>query len=85
VCDDVVHHGVDALGVFHQHGHLGGALRQVVAVLLAQAPCDLLVGFVDRSLVDLEFYLRCLEMQREGGPRLRYWPIWMTKRLPPGA
>ena len=54
VRDDVLHHGADALRVLHQHGHLRGALGEVVAVLLAQVAGDLLVGFVDGRLVDLQ-------------------------------
>ena len=67
VLHDVLHHGPHALRVLHQHGHLGGALGEVVAVLLAQAAGDLLVGFVNRGLVDLQLHLRRLEMQRQRG------------------
>ena len=67
VLDDVLHHGADALRVLDQHGHLGGALGQVVAVLLAQVAGDLPVGFVDGRLVDLQLHLRRLEVQRQRG------------------
>ena len=40
----VLHHGADALRVFHQHGHLGGALGEVVAVLLGEVAGDLRVN-----------------------------------------
>ena len=36
VSDDMLNHGPDALRVLDQHCHLGGALGQVVSVLLAQ-------------------------------------------------
>ena len=36
----VLHHGADALRVFHQHGHLGGALGEVIAVLLGEIAGD---------------------------------------------
>jgi len=53
VPDDVVHHGTDAFGVLHEHCHLRRPFGEIVAVLLAQGAGDLLVGFVDRSLIDL--------------------------------
>ena len=35
VLNDVVHHSADALWILHQHGHLGGPLGEVVAILFA--------------------------------------------------
>ena len=64
VVDDVVHHSADALRVLNQDRHLGGALCEIVAILLTQTAGDLLVGFVDGSLVDLQPHLRRLEVQR---------------------
>jgi hypothetical protein len=54
VVDDMVHHSADALWVLNEHGHLGGSLCEIVAILLTQAASDLLVGFVNRCFVDLQ-------------------------------
>lgn len=56
-----------ALRVLHQHGHLGGAFREVVAILLAHVVGDLLEGLVDGSLVNFQLHRRCFEMQRQRG------------------
>jgi hypothetical protein len=63
----MLHHGADALGVFHQHGHLGGAPGQVFAVLVGEVAGDLSEGFVDGGAVDLQPHFRRLEMQRQSG------------------
>ena len=67
VRDDVVHHRPDALRVFHQHGHLGGALGKVVAILLAQFAGDLLERFVNHGPVNFQLHLRRFKMQWQRG------------------
>lgn len=48
--DPVLHHRTDALQVFPQHGHFGGALGGVVAILLAQVAGDVAAICVSRSM-----------------------------------
>ena len=63
----VLHHATDALGVLDQHGHLGGTLGQVVAILFGEVAGDQSEGFVDSRAVDLQPHFRRFEMQRQGG------------------
>ena len=51
--DDMIHDGADTFGILHQNGHLRSTLCEIVPVLLTQCASDLLVSFVDGSLVDL--------------------------------
>ena len=68
VVHHVPHHGSDALRVLDQHRHLGRALGQIVAVLLAERAGDLGERLVDGLPIDLEPHLGHLEMERQRGP-----------------
>ena len=67
VLDDVLAHLADALGRLHQHGHLGGGLGQVVLVQIRQAAGQVLVGGVQRGLVDVQVDQPGLEVQLQRG------------------
>jgi hypothetical protein len=60
----VLHHSADTFRIFHQHSHFGGAFGEVVAVLLREIAGNFAKSFVDSGAVDLQPYLRRLEMQR---------------------
>ena len=67
VLDDVLADLTDALGRLDQHCHLGGIFREVVLVQVRQTAGQVLVGSVQRRLVDMKVDQARLEMQLQRG------------------